>query len=55
MSAEEDGPATDPHVAPGEPVVESVWIEPYPDEPVDTGKLGDLFERFALPSRLAVP
>jgi RNA polymerase sigma-70 factor, ECF subfamily len=26
------GPATDPHVAPGEPIVESVWIEPYPDE-----------------------
>jgi RNA polymerase sigma-70 factor (ECF subfamily) len=26
------GPATDPHVAPGEPVVESVWLEPYPDE-----------------------
>jgi RNA polymerase sigma-70 factor (ECF subfamily) len=26
------GPATDPHVAPGEPVTESVWIEPYPDE-----------------------
>jgi RNA polymerase sigma-70 factor (ECF subfamily) len=26
------GPPTDPHVAPGEPVVESVWIEPYPDE-----------------------
>jgi RNA polymerase sigma-70 factor (ECF subfamily) len=26
------GPATDPHVAPGAPVVESVWIEPYPDE-----------------------
>jgi RNA polymerase sigma-70 factor (ECF subfamily) len=26
------GPATDPHVAPGEPLVESVWIEPYPDE-----------------------
>src|SRR5213595_4311891 len=26
------GPATDPHVAPGEPVVESVWVEPYPDE-----------------------
>ncbi|HWC84946.1 MAG TPA: sigma-70 family RNA polymerase sigma factor [Solirubrobacteraceae bacterium] len=25
-------PATDPHVGPGEPVVESVWIEPYPDE-----------------------
>jgi RNA polymerase sigma-70 factor (ECF subfamily) len=26
------GPATDPHVGPGEPVAESVWIEPYPDE-----------------------
>jgi RNA polymerase sigma-70 factor, ECF subfamily len=26
------GPATDPHVGPGEPVVESVWLEPYPDE-----------------------
>src|SRR5919109_850445 len=26
------GPTTDPHTAPGEPVVESVWIEPYPDE-----------------------
>src|SRR5215210_3913354 len=26
------GPPTDPHVGPGEPVVESVWIEPYPDE-----------------------
>jgi RNA polymerase sigma-70 factor (ECF subfamily) len=26
------GPATDPHVAPGQPVVESVWLEPYPDE-----------------------
>jgi RNA polymerase sigma-70 factor, ECF subfamily len=26
------GPATDPHVKPGEPVTESVWIEPYPDE-----------------------
>lgn len=25
-------PATDPHIAPGEPIVESVWIEPYPDE-----------------------
>jgi RNA polymerase sigma-70 factor (ECF subfamily) len=25
-------PASDPHAAPGEPVVESVWIEPYPDE-----------------------
>src|SRR5690349_12789897 len=26
------GPATDPHVAPGEPVTESVWVEPYPDD-----------------------
>src|SRR3954470_12954193 len=25
------GPATDPHTGPGEPLVESVWIEPYPD------------------------
>ena len=26
------GPATDPHDRPGEPLVESVWVEPYPDE-----------------------
>src|SRR4051794_33596781 len=26
------GPATDPHTSPGKPLVESVWIEPYPDE-----------------------
>jgi RNA polymerase sigma-70 factor (ECF subfamily) len=26
------GPGADPHDAPGEPLVESVWIEPYPDE-----------------------
>ena len=26
------GPATDPHDGPGQPVVESVWVEPYPDE-----------------------
>src|ERR1700738_3857564 len=26
------GPATDPHDGPGEPLIESVWIEPYPDE-----------------------
>jgi RNA polymerase sigma-70 factor, ECF subfamily len=26
------GPAADPHSGPGEPVVESVWVEPYPDE-----------------------
>src|SRR5437764_9180212 len=26
------GPAADPHEPPGRPIVESVWIEPYPDE-----------------------
>jgi RNA polymerase sigma-70 factor (ECF subfamily) len=26
------GPPTDPHAGPGEPIVESVWVEPYPDE-----------------------
>jgi RNA polymerase sigma-70 factor, ECF subfamily len=26
------GPANDPHDAPGDPIVESVWVEPYPDE-----------------------
>ena len=26
------GPAADPHSTPGEPLVESVWVEPYPDE-----------------------
>ena len=26
------GPAADPHGGPGEPVVESVWMEPYPDD-----------------------
>src|SRR3954453_7216014 len=25
------GPVADPHTPPGEPVVESVWVEPYPD------------------------
>src|SRR3954449_9732218 len=25
-------PAADPHQGPGEPVVESVWVDPYPDE-----------------------
>src|SRR5205814_3083737 len=25
-------PAADPHEGPGEPVVESIWVEPYPDE-----------------------
>ena len=26
------GPRTDPHDGPGDPVLESVWVEPYPDE-----------------------
>jgi RNA polymerase sigma-70 factor, ECF subfamily len=26
------GPAADPHEPPGQPLVESVWIEPFPDE-----------------------
>src|SRR3954469_22880475 len=26
------GPAADPHGGPGEPLIESVWIEPYADE-----------------------
>jgi RNA polymerase sigma-70 factor (ECF subfamily) len=26
------GPAADPRVPPGEPIVETVWIEPYPDD-----------------------
>src|SRR4051812_35916243 len=29
------GPAADPHDGPGQPLVESVWVEPYPD-----GRLG---------------
>jgi RNA polymerase sigma-70 factor, ECF subfamily len=28
------GPATDPHDGPGEPLIESLWVEPYPDEAV---------------------
>jgi RNA polymerase sigma-70 factor (ECF subfamily) len=36
------GPATDPSLGPGEPVVESVWIEPYPDEElgIEDGRAG---------------
>jgi RNA polymerase sigma-70 factor (ECF subfamily) len=29
------GPAADPHTTPGEPLVESVWVEPYPDDKLD--------------------
>jgi RNA polymerase sigma-70 factor (ECF subfamily) len=29
------GPAADPHDAPGLPIVESVWLEPYPDERIE--------------------
>jgi RNA polymerase sigma-70 factor (ECF subfamily) len=28
------GPPTDPHIGPGEPIVESIWVEPYPDEQI---------------------
>jgi RNA polymerase sigma-70 factor (ECF subfamily) len=28
----DQGPAADPQTGPGEPLVESVWVEPYPDE-----------------------
>jgi RNA polymerase sigma-70 factor, ECF subfamily len=27
------GPSSDPHEGPGPPLTESVWIEPYPDDP----------------------
>ena len=37
------GPAADPHTTPGEPLIESVWMEPYPDD-----KLG-LEDGFAAP------
>src|SRR6476620_3305296 len=32
---EEYGPQADPNLPPGEPVAEGVWIEPYPDEPLE--------------------
>jgi RNA polymerase sigma-70 factor (ECF subfamily) len=31
------GPGADPHDAPGEPLVESIWIDPYPDELLPDG------------------
>ena len=36
----DDGPSWDPHDGVGEPVVESVWIEPYPDERLADGLAG---------------
>ncbi len=32
------GPASDPHEGPGRPLVESVWVEPYPDERIEDGR-----------------
>jgi RNA polymerase sigma-70 factor (ECF subfamily) len=31
------GPAADPHEGPAKPLVESVWVEPYPDESLGLG------------------
>jgi RNA polymerase sigma-70 factor (ECF subfamily) len=31
------GPPSDPHGAPGAPLVESVWLDPYPDEAIEDG------------------
>jgi RNA polymerase sigma-70 factor (ECF subfamily) len=32
------GPPSDPHDAPGRPLVESVWVEPFPDERLGLGE-----------------
>jgi RNA polymerase sigma-70 factor, ECF subfamily len=32
------GPSADPHDSPGEPLVESVWVEPYPDAGLAAGR-----------------
>ena len=34
------GPATDPFAGPGEPITETVWIEPYPDTELEDGLAG---------------
>jgi RNA polymerase sigma-70 factor, ECF subfamily len=34
------GPATDPFTGPGQPVTETVWIEPYPDADIEDGLAG---------------
>src|SRR5215471_11140693 len=31
------GPAADPHDGPGRPLLESVWVDPYPDERLGIG------------------
>ena len=31
------GPPSSPNLEPGQPLVESVWVEPYPDEKLDGG------------------
>ncbi len=31
------GPPTDPHAGPGEPIAESIWVEPYPDGQIGIG------------------
>ena len=32
------GPSADPHDSPGEPLIESVWVEPYPDAGLAAGR-----------------
>src|SRR5918998_2801458 len=34
------GPSTDPFEGPGQPVTETVWIEPYPDAEIEDGLAG---------------
>src|SRR5918998_704762 len=34
------GPATDPFEGPGQPITETVWIEPYPDTEIEDGLAG---------------
>src|SRR5918994_3751305 len=34
------GPATDPFTGPGQPITETVWLEPYPDTDLEDGLAG---------------